>query len=145
MAASMSLKAPLALKPKTALQSKVNKTVAAARPMAVTRRQVTTAAFPTDANIIISGANASLLFLGRFVFLPYQRKSVEKAGLPVQDGKSHFDAGDARAAEMSSLFKTGDPAGFNIVDVMAWGSLGHAIGFAAVAALTNSYGGPSML
>ena len=34
--------------------------------------QVTTAAFPTDANIIISGANASLLFLGRFVFLPYQ-------------------------------------------------------------------------
>jgi photosystem I subunit V len=31
------------------------------------------------------------------------------------------------------VLKTGDPAGFNLVDVLAWGSLGHAVGFAALA------------
>lgn len=42
-------------------------------------------------------------------------------------------AGDNRAIEASGVLKTNDPAGFNIVDVFAWGAIGHAIGFSAVA------------
>lgn len=31
------------------------------------------------------------------------------------------------------MFATGDPAGFTIVDVLMWGSIGHAVGYAALA------------
>ena len=43
---------------------------------------------------------------------------VAKAGAPVQNGVAHLKAGDIRAEEASSVLKTGDPAGFNLVDVM---------------------------
>ncbi|EFN54201.1 hypothetical protein CHLNCDRAFT_14457, partial [Chlorella variabilis] len=69
------------------------------------------------------------LALGRFVFLPFHRASLAKAGLPTQDGKTHLEAGDLRAEEASFVLKTNDPAGFTIVDVMAWGALGHAAAF----------------
>lgn len=36
--------------------------------------------------------------------------------------------------EASFALKTNDPAGFNIVDVLAWGSLGHAVGYFLLAA-----------
>ena len=103
---------------------------AAPRTQTTTRAQMT---MWTDANAVICGANASLLFLGRFVFLPFVRAKLDAAGAPVQNGVTHFEAGDARAAEMSGMLKTGDPAGFTIVDLLAWGSLGHAVGFAALA------------
>ena len=32
------------------------------------------------------------------------------------------------------MLKSNDPEGFNIIDVMAYGSLGHAIGFFLLAA-----------
>jgi len=86
-----------------------------------------------DVNLVISGANLAALSLGRFVFLPYQRASVAKAGLPMQNGVSHLKAGDIRAEEAAGVLKTGDPAGFTLVDVMAWGSIGHAAGFAICA------------
>lgn len=73
------------------------------------------------------------LALGRLVFLPYQRASIKKAGLPVQNGQTYADAGDFRAVEATAAFKTGDPAGFTIIDVLAWGSLGHAAGYAILA------------
>lgn len=33
------------------------------------------------------------------------------------------------AQEASFITKTNDPEGFNIIDLMAYGSLGHALGF----------------
>jgi len=73
------------------------------------------------------------LSLGRYVFLPYQRAQVERVGLPTQNGETHFDAGDARAKEASFITTTKDPAGFTLVDLLAWGSIGHALGFLALA------------
>ena len=40
---------------------------------------------------------------------------------------------DARAEEAASVFATNDPAGFTIVDLLMWGSVGHAIGYSALA------------
>ena len=31
------------------------------------------------------------------------------------------------------MFATNDPAGFTIVDLLMWGSIGHAIGYVALA------------
>lgn len=141
------------------------------------------------------------LALGRFVFLPYHRRSLAKAGMPTQNGKTHLQAGDLRAEEASFVvrrrlmalllgrglclrsrqqlptpragvatafrrlwaqaalccahqphsslpsqpaapqLKTNDPAGFTIVDVMAWGALGHAAAFYLLA--TSSLGAAS--
>jgi photosystem I subunit V len=86
-----------------------------------------------DVNVAISAANATALALGRFVFLPYQRAQVERVGLPTQNGETHFAAGDARAQEASFITSTNDPAGFTLVDLLAWGSIGHALGFLALA------------
>ncbi|KAJ7569194.1 hypothetical protein O6H91_01G065900 [Diphasiastrum complanatum] len=90
-------------------------------------------------SLIITLSTGGLLFLGRFVFLPFQRAQVAKAGLPQQNGVTHFEAGDSRAQEVVSLLKTNDPAGFTIVDVLAWGALGHAIGFFILATSSNGY------
>ena len=86
-----------------------------------------------DVNVVVSASNALALYLGRFVFLPYQRAQVERVGMPTQNGQTHFAAGDTRAEEASFITSTNDPAGFNLVDVFAWGSIGHAIGFLALA------------
>ena len=94
--------------------------------------QVTRALTPSM--VTISVANAVMLGLGRFVFLPYQRDRVASAGLPEQNGETHLAAGDRLAEEASFLMTTNDPAGFNLIDVMAWGALGHALGFAVLAA-----------
>jgi photosystem I subunit V len=89
---------------------------------------------PALTPVIMSSCNAAMLSLGRFAFLPYLRKQQAKAGVPTQNGVSHFDAGDFRAEEASFITRAGaDPAGFNIIDVLAWGSLGHVLGFAALA------------
>ena len=37
------------------------------------------------------------------------------------------------AEEASFVLQTNDPAGFNVVDLLAWGSLGHALGFLLLA------------
>jgi len=89
--------------------------------------------------LTISLSTGALLFLGRFVFLPFQRDNVARQGLPEQNGVTHFEAGDSRAQEVTSLMKTNDPAGFTIVDVLAWGALGHAIGFFILATSNNGY------
>ena len=46
-----------------------------------------------------NAATVACLTLGRFVFTPQQRKASAKAGPPMQNGKSHKDAGD-RLAEV---------------------------------------------
>ena len=86
-----------------------------------------------DVNLVVSSANAICLALGRFVFLPYQRAQVERVGMPTQNGQTHFAAGDSRAEEASFVTSTRDPAGFTLVDLLAWGSIGHAVGFLALA------------
>ena len=81
----------------------------------------------------MSVANGAALALGRFGFLSYQRRKVAEAGMPKQNDETHLEAGDYLAKE-ATVFETKDPAGFTLIDTIAWGSLGHIIGFAALAA-----------
>ena len=56
----------------------------------------------SDTNLIISGATAASLGLGRFVLLPIQRKFAAKAGLPTQNGVPHAEAGDRCGVQFTS-------------------------------------------
>ena len=77
VAATMS-RAVVGVKPLAARKSRV-------LPKAPARRTRVQAL--SDTNVIISGATAVTLLLGRFAFLPIQRRGVEKAGLPQQNGQ----------------------------------------------------------
>lgn len=88
--------------------------------------------------LVISLSTGVSLFLGRFVFFNFQRENVAKQ-VPEQNGKTHFDAGDERAKEFSGLLKSNDPVGFNLVDVLAWGSLGHIVAYYILATSSNGY------
>ncbi|KAK4439632.1 Photosystem I reaction center subunit V, chloroplastic [Sesamum alatum] len=90
-------------------------------------------------SLVISLSTGLSLFLGRFVFFNFQRENVAKQGLPEQNGVSHFEAGDLRAKEYVSLLKSNDPVGFNIVDVLAWGSIGHIVAYYILATSSNGY------
>ncbi|KAG0567345.1 hypothetical protein KC19_7G127800 [Ceratodon purpureus] len=92
-----------------------------------------------NTSLIITLSTGALLAMGRFVFLPFQRDNVSRQGLPEQNGTTHYEAGDSRAQEAVSFLKTNDPAGFTLVDVLAWGALGHAIGFFILATASNGY------
>jgi hypothetical protein len=63
------------------------------------RRMQVTKAFGTT-QLIVSGATATMLAIGRFAALPYQRKIAEKQ-VPMQNGETHLAAGDAYAPSMS--------------------------------------------
>ena len=91
-----------------------------------------------DAPVVISISTALSLFLGRFVFFNFQRENVAKQ-VPEQNGLTHFEAGDTRAKEYVSLLKSNDPVGFNIVDVLAWGSIGHIVAYYILATSSNGY------
>ncbi|KAK9152288.1 hypothetical protein Syun_010597 [Stephania yunnanensis] len=88
--------------------------------------------------LVISLSTGLSLFLGRFVFFNFQRENVAKQ-VPEQNGLTHFDAGDSRAKEYVSLLKSNDPVGFNIVDVLAWGSIGHIVAYYVLATSSNGY------
>ncbi|XP_010252903.1 PREDICTED: photosystem I reaction center subunit V, chloroplastic [Nelumbo nucifera] len=90
-------------------------------------------------SLVISLSTGLSLFLGRFVFFNFQRENVAKQGLPEQNGMTHFEAGDVRAKEYVSLLKSNDPVGFNIVDVLAWGSIGHIVAYYILATSSNGY------
>ncbi|OIW15362.1 hypothetical protein TanjilG_26735 [Lupinus angustifolius] len=90
-------------------------------------------------SLVISLSTGLSLFLGRFVFFNFQRENVAKQGLPEQNGLTHFEAGDKRAKEYVSLLKSNDPVGFNIVDVLAWGSIGHIVAYYILATTSNGY------
>ncbi|GMI63827.1 photosystem I subunit G [Hibiscus trionum] len=91
-----------------------------------------------SAQVVISISTALSLFLGRFVFFNFQRENVAKQ-VPEQNGLTHFEAGDTRAKEYVSLLKSNDPVGFNIVDVLAWGSIGHIVAYYILATSSNGY------
>ena len=50
-----------------------------------------------DTQVIMSLANGAALAIGRFGFLPYQRRKIEEAGLPLQNGETYVEAGDKLA------------------------------------------------
>ncbi|XP_022934047.1 photosystem I reaction center subunit V, chloroplastic-like [Cucurbita moschata] len=89
-------------------------------------------------SVVISLSTGLSLFLGRFVFFNFQRENVSKQ-VPEQNGVTHFEAGDVRAKEYVSLLKSNDPVGFNIVDVLAWGSIGHIVAYYILATSSNGY------
>ncbi|KAK8937079.1 hypothetical protein KSP39_PZI012748 [Platanthera zijinensis] len=89
-------------------------------------------------SVVISLSTGLSLFLGRFVFFNFQRENVAKQ-LPKQNGVTHFDAGDTRAGEFTALLKSNDPVGFNLIDVLAWGSLGHIVAYYILATSSNGY------
>ncbi|KAF8414320.1 hypothetical protein HHK36_002321 [Tetracentron sinense] len=89
-------------------------------------------------SLVISLSTGLSLFLGRFVFFNFQRENVAKQ-VPEQNGLTHFEAGDTRAKEYVSLLKSNDPVGFNIVDVLAWGSIGHIVAYYILATSSNGY------
>ncbi|XVF70989.1 hypothetical protein PTKIN_Ptkin11bG0206200 [Pterospermum kingtungense] len=91
-----------------------------------------------SAPVVISLSTAVSLFLGRFVFFNFQRENVAKQ-VPEQNGLTHFEAGDTRAKEYVALLKSNDPVGFNIVDVLAWGSIGHVVAYYILATSSNGY------
>ncbi|KAJ9187112.1 hypothetical protein P3X46_002607 [Hevea brasiliensis] len=91
-----------------------------------------------SAPLVISLSTGLSLFLGRFVFFNFQRENVAKQ-VPEQNGVTHFEAGDVRAKEYVSLLKSNDPVGFNIVDVLAWGSIGHIVAYYILATSSNGY------
>ncbi|XVE80650.1 hypothetical protein DITRI_Ditri14bG0156000 [Diplodiscus trichospermus] len=88
--------------------------------------------------IVISLSTGLSLFLGRFVFFNFQRENAAKQ-VPEQNGLTHFEAGDTRAKEYVGLLKSNDPVGFNIVDVLAWGSIGHVVAYYILATSSNGY------
>lgn len=92
-----------------------------------------------NAPLVISLSTGLSLFLGRFVFFNFQRENVAKQGLPEQNGVTHLEAGDNRAKEYVSLLKSNDPVGFNVVDVLAWGSIGHIVAYYILATSSNGY------
>ncbi|XP_034677729.1 photosystem I reaction center subunit V, chloroplastic [Vitis riparia] len=91
-----------------------------------------------NTSLVISLSTGLSLFLGRFVFFNFQRENVAKQ-VPQQNGLTHFEAGDSRAKEYVSLLKSNDPVGFNIVDVLAWGSIGHIVAYYILATSSNGY------
>lgn len=86
-----------------------------------------------ETQVVVTAVNATCLALGRWAFMPLMRANAEKAGPPMQNGVSHYDAGDTRAQEASFITSTNDPAGFTLVDTLLWGSVGHALAFIVLA------------
>ena len=123
------------------------------RPVAITSKNptkkkkkskrlgITTTAIKAELNpqAVICAATGISLFMGRFVFFNFQRENVAKQGLPEQNGVSHFESGDKRAKEYVGLLKSNDPVGFNIVDVLSWGSIGHLVAYYVLATSSNGY------
>ena len=92
-----------AFTPRIQIKSRVLRT-SARSPRNVTRAL-------SDTNLIISGATAVSLALGRFVFLDFQRDNAKRQGLPEQNGVKYADAGDKLSEEATFLQTTNDPAG----------------------------------
>lgn len=91
----------------------------------------------TRCTVRAGGATLASLAVGRFVALPYQRAQIQKQ-VPKQNNVDYVSAGDNRAKEFSSLIEAGnDPSSFGPIDVLAWGSIGHVIGFTALVLANN--------
>ncbi|XP_021905955.1 photosystem I reaction center subunit V, chloroplastic [Carica papaya] len=121
------------LAPQRTIASSVKLTAVGTR-----RRSSVSVKAELNPSVVISLSTGLSLFLGRFVFFNFQRENVAKQ-VPEQNGLTHFEAGDTRAKEYVSLLKSNDPVGFNIVDVLAWGSIGHIVAYYILATSSNGY------
>ncbi|WIA37126.1 hypothetical protein OEZ86_014089 [Tetradesmus obliquus] len=110
------------------------KKVAAARPSRTTRL-VTRAGL--EPYLQVCSGTAIMLALGRFAFMPLHRRDLQRSATaagPKTTGSTYFDS---LQQEASFITSTNDPAGFTLIDTMAWGALGHALGFAILAATSS--------
>eukprot|EP00878_Enallax_costatus_P040885 GHUV01047291.1.p1 GENE.GHUV01047291.1~~GHUV01047291.1.p1 ORF type:complete len:134 (+),score=36.71 GHUV01047291.1:182-583(+) len=108
--------------------------VAASRP-ARTTRVVTRAGL--EPYLQVCSGTAIMLALGRFAFMPLHRRDLRNSAAaagPKTTGDTYFDS---LQQEASFITSTNDPAGFTLIDTMAWGALGHALGFAFLAATSS--------
>lgn len=114
-----------------ALLCKTSTARAAARPAAQSRRSIVVRA-DLNTQLVIGASTVAALSVGRFAFLKQQRGRVGQADAvgPKSTGTSYFDK---LSQDASFIKSTGDPEGFGIIDVFAWGALGHAVGFAFLA------------
>jgi photosystem I subunit V len=105
----------------------------AARPATASRRRAVVARADLNTQLVVGASTVAALSVGRFAFLGQQRGRVSQADAvgPKTTGTTYFDKLQQDASFIKS---TGDPAGFSLVDLAAWGSLGHAVGFAILAA-----------
>lgn len=75
-----------------------------------------------------AGATIAALSLGRFVFLPFHRASLAKAGLPTQNGQTHLAAGDSRAEEARCVLRSVSAAGcVRVLSLLAGWLLGPVL------------------
>lgn len=58
-----------------------------------------------DTQLVISGATATMLAIGRFAALPYQRRIAESQ-VPMQNGETHEAAGDAYVPRLQQRLST---------------------------------------
>jgi len=108
--------------------------VAAARP---SRATCLVPRATVEPYLAVSAGTAVMLAVGRFAFLPMHRRDLERSAAtagPKTTGGTYFDS---LQQEASFITTTNDPAGFTIVDTLAWGALGHALGFAILAATSS--------
>lgn len=91
MASSMSAQSNAALRPKLG--------AALSQPVKVPSRGRRMTAQALQTPIIISGATAASLALGRFVFLPFQRDNVNRQGL----GETHIPVAQLHGGESSLI------------------------------------------
>lgn len=118
------------------MQALVQKRAVQARPVVARRPSRATTVAPRAAlppQLVISGATATMLFLGRYVFLPIQRKTnadAERISGPKTTGNTWSDSYQKTA---SFVGPNGDPEGFGLIDVAGWGALGHALGYLVLA------------
>jgi len=105
----------------------------ASRPALVPRRRAPVAVRAAlDTQVVVSATTIAALAVGRFAFLGQQRGRVAQADAigPKSGGATYFE----RLSQDASFIKTtGDPEGFGIIDVFAWGALGHAVAFTILA------------
>ncbi|XP_074560680.1 photosystem I reaction center subunit V, chloroplastic [Curcuma longa] len=122
------------LKPMDSLRCSQTRSV----PVQSIRRPGASVRAELSAPLVISLSTGLSLFLGRFVFFGFQRENVAKQ-VPKQNGIPHFEAGDERAKEFEGLLKSNDPVGFNLVDVLMWGTMGHVVAYYILATSSNGY------
>ncbi|MCL7031695.1 hypothetical protein MKW94_026364 [Papaver nudicaule] len=125
-------------KPTDSFSTKISSARISIKSRKPTTSRVGVIKFELSPSLVISLSTGLSLFLGRFVFFNFQRENVAKQ-VPEQNGMTHFEAGDTRAKEYISLLKSNDPVGFNIVDVLAWGSIGHIVAYYILATSSNGY------
>lgn len=79
-------------------------------------------------NTQVSAGTAAMLAVGRFAFLPFQRRTQDKSQAvgPKTTGSTYFDS---LQQDASFITTTNDPAGFTIIDTLAWGALGRECSF----------------